>query len=74
MAALILTILLVGLGLLGPADSFRARVNRAVYRIVAVAAVGAAFAFMSNHQEQPCTGHQVGAGGMCVSTQAGGVR
>ncbi|MEU4772986.1 hypothetical protein [Micromonospora sp. NPDC023644] len=48
-------------------------VDKLVKRTVLVCAALAAMAFMSNHQSEPCTGQQVGAGGMCVSTQVGGV-
>ena len=50
------------------------RIDRLVARTVLVCAALAAFAFMHNHVTQPCTGAQVGAGGMCVSVPAGGVR
>ncbi|MGN9802086.1 hypothetical protein [Micromonospora sp. L32] len=48
-------------------------VPRWISRSLLVAAAMAAMAFGVNHTEQPCTGHQVGAAGMCVSTQVGGV-
>ncbi|MEU5549184.1 hypothetical protein ABZ738_05395 [Micromonospora sp. NPDC047793] len=47
-------------------------IDRLVKRTVLVAACLAAMAFYANHTTQPCTGHQVGAAGMCVSTQIGG--
>jgi hypothetical protein len=45
----------------------RARIDRLVYRTVAVCAVLAVLAFHHNHTTQPCTADEVGAGGMCVS-------
>lgn len=47
-------------------------VDRLVKRTVLVCAALAAMAFMANHHDQPCTGGQVGAGGMCVTAQIGG--
>lgn len=47
-------------------------VPRWISRTLLVAAALAGMAFMSNHQQHPCVGHEVGAGGMCVSTQIGG--
>lgn len=49
-------------------------IDRLVKRTVLVCAALAAMAFMSNHQAHPCTDHQVGAGGMCVTTQIGALR
>lgn len=45
-----------------------ARINRLVYRTVAVAAVLAGLAFHHNHTTIPCGPNAVGAGGNCVST------
>ena len=45
-----------------------ARINRLVYRTVAVCAVLAGLAFHHNHTTQPCSADQFGAAGMCVST------
>lgn len=42
-----------------------ARINRWVYRTVAVCALLAGLAAHHNHVTQPCSPH-VGAGGMCV--------
>ncbi|MGC5329797.1 hypothetical protein [Micromonospora sp. DT62] len=44
-----------------------ARINRLVYRTVAVCALLAGLAAHHNHTTQPC-GDQLGAAGMCVST------
>ncbi|MFV2102796.1 hypothetical protein [Micromonospora sp. LOL_024] len=50
-------------------------INRLVARTVLVCAALAALAAMQNHHNEPCTGEQVGAAGMCVSTTwAGGAR
>ncbi|MDG4798992.1 hypothetical protein [Micromonospora sp. WMMD980] len=43
-------------------------IDRLVKRTVLVCAVLATLAFGVNHHDHPCTGQQVGAGGMCVST------
>lgn len=43
----------------------RARIDRLVYRTVAVCAVLAALAFHHNHTTYPC-GDQLGAAGLCV--------
>lgn len=49
------------------------RINRLVYRTIAVCAVLAGLAFHHNHTTHPCGPTQVGAGGMCVTVTAGGV-
>lgn len=49
-------------------------VNRLVARTVLVCAALAALAAMQNHHDNPCTGNQVGAVGMCVSTTWAGAR
>lgn len=52
-----------------------ARINRLVVRTVLVCTALAGLAAMQNHHDKPCTGEQVGAAGMCVSTTwAGGAR
>jgi hypothetical protein len=47
-------------------------INRLVYGTVLIAAALAAFAVHHNHVTYPCGAHQVGAAGMCVTTQYGG--
>lgn len=50
-------------------------IDRLVKRVVLVAAAMAVCAFYANHTTHPCAADQVGAGGMCVSTNwAGGAR
>lgn len=49
-------------------------VDRLVKRTVLVCAALAVCAFMANHHSHPCTDHQRGAGGMCVTVSAGGTR
>jgi hypothetical protein len=49
-------------------------INRLVVRTVLVCTALAGLAFMANHHEHPCTGEQVGAGGMCVTTTIGAHR
>ncbi|MEU4570750.1 hypothetical protein [Micromonospora sp. NPDC023956] len=46
-------------------------INRLVYGTVLAAAALAAVAVHHNHVTYPCGGHQVGAAGMCVTTQWG---
>jgi hypothetical protein len=48
------------------------RIDRWVKGTVLVAAALTAFAVHHNHTTKPCGGHQVGAGGMCVTVQYGG--
>lgn len=48
MLALILAAIVIGVGLLGPADGLTARINRAVYRIVGVATPLAVGALLTN--------------------------
>lgn len=49
-------------------------IDRLVIRGVLVLGALAVLAFSYNHHTQPCTDHQVGAGGMCVTVSAGGAR
>jgi hypothetical protein len=51
-----------------------AAINRLVVRTVLVLTAAAGLAFMHNHHAHPCTGGQVGAGGMCVTTTIGAHR
>jgi hypothetical protein len=51
-----------------------AAINRLVYKTVFACGVLAALAFAHNHHAHPCTGHQIGAGGMCVTTTIGAHR
>lgn len=46
----------------------RSRIDRWVYRTVAVCALLAGLAAYTNHTTRPCSPTEVGAGGMCVST------
>ena len=48
MIALLLTLIVIGVGLLGPADGLTARINRAVYRIVGAATPLAVGALLAN--------------------------
>ena len=48
MTALIVTALILALGLAGPADGLRVRVNRAVYRVVGFATPLAVGALLAN--------------------------
>lgn len=50
----------------------RGMVDRLVARTVLMCAALAVLAAGYNHTTQPCTGDQVGAGGMCVSTSWAG--
>lgn len=50
-----------------------ARIDRWVKGTVLVAAALAVMAFGHNHTTQPCHADQLGAGGMCVTVQTGGV-
>lgn len=51
------------------------RIDRFVIRGVLVLTALAGLAAFHNHKTHPCTGEQVGAGGMCVSTSwTGGAR
>lgn len=47
-------------------------IQRAVVRTVLVCAALAGLAAMHNHVTQPCQPTEVGAAGMCVTTQIGG--
>ena len=49
-------------------------IDRHLKRALLVGFVLVGLAFMANHHQHPCTDHQVGAGGMCVTVSAGGTR
>lgn len=47
-------------------------IQKFIVRTVLVCAAFVPIAVGINHTENPCTGQQVGAGGMCVTVQIGG--